>query len=278
MSDLNFPFDDTLPPDDNRHLHAENDFLLRKLQEEFGATHFFEENVPATLQNAFLKTVLEAEGLCSENQRKVPIFQRLQFPYCLDDMYLTDEGVNHELRRLQSLLFEYHIVVDSIYENDPRIMYRFILNELFNQLVDDVPVSSYYVHFCYEEFFPNDIEELRTDTIEFIHELLDQSLSMEYNMLSAVMRCRDRRIQREVFLENLDAFYENFRQLHLKYVEIADVDLQGKLATVHFNVNYEAVMHDSDVITIDGNGFFRFTRESVPFWSIEEISFPGLVI
>jgi len=81
---------------------------------------------------------------------------------------IPDSEMESELDKLIELLYDNNIVIDFIHDIEDREAYLFITEELLNETMDDIRVPNMYSHFIYEEFHPNDEDDINLRSGEFL--------------------------------------------------------------------------------------------------------------
>lgn len=81
---------------------------------------------------------------------------------------IPDSEMEEELNRLIELLYANNIVIDFIHDIGDREAYIFIIEELLDETMDDIRIPDMYSHFIYEEFHPNDEDDIELWTGEFL--------------------------------------------------------------------------------------------------------------
>jgi hypothetical protein len=104
-----------------------------------------------------------------ENAAEITVRERIGNPAVRPVSDISDAELEAELDRLLELLYEHNIVVDFINEVDDREVYRFIIEELLDEMMDDIRIPEMYSHFTYEDFHPNDEEDVKQWAEEFLH-------------------------------------------------------------------------------------------------------------
>src|SRR5215211_4677415 len=124
--------------DRQENLHIENQILKLKMQAESGA--YFEElnnNLPPEIENDFLKQV-QAFEQAWQNVQQSAVYELLGKPDYKKDELLSDAELKFELKRLFAILEEHNIWLDVLGDQEPRVIYRFITEELFLHQTDDL--------------------------------------------------------------------------------------------------------------------------------------------
>lgn len=77
------------------------------------------------------------------------------------------------------------IEVGVIYEVPARELYRFITEELMEYEVDSFSYPGMKRHFIYEEFHPNDLEDLKKNALEFLRMVGEQDFKFLHFYLAS---------------------------------------------------------------------------------------------
>lgn len=163
-----------------------------------------------------------------ENATEISVRERIGNPLIrpLSDISDDDE-LENELDQLLELLYANNIVVDFINDVDDREAYRFITEELLDEMMDDIRIPDMYSHFTYEDFHPNDNEDVK----QWAEEFLEAFFENDDEMLTLALgkdELKDSR-GRAISLEN---FKDLVNEFHLKHIAIMAFSVQAEEATV----------------------------------------------
>jgi hypothetical protein len=163
-----------------------------------------------------------------ENATEISVRERIGNPLIrpLSDISDDDE-LENELDQLLELLYANNIVVDFINDVDDREAYRFITEELLDEMMDDIRIPDMYSHFTYEDFHPNDDEDVK----QWAEEFLEAFFEHDDEMLTLVLgkdELKDSR-GRAISLEN---FKDLVNEFHSKHIAIMAFSVQAEEATV----------------------------------------------
>jgi hypothetical protein len=279
---------DTIPPSsldpmfDETPLNpeVENEILQMKLKAEFGAeTQFFGDDLPAELQNDFLKSVYAYEQMYSQDLPGISVYAKIGRPYYLQEADLTDSGITKEIERIRKMLFDNNIVLDVGYEYAARKIYAFITNELFVHEIENMDMPGYYRHFIYEEFHPNHEEDLKSLAKNFVDALMNQSLDENYsNLHYSDLTINETTLEFEEACSTIKGFYNDFASINIENYEVSSVEVNEFDASLHFYIRYEAALKGDGKTVIAGNGCLHFVNEFGHCWFIDKIKLPGLAI
>ena len=81
---------------------------------------------------------------------------------------VPDSELAGELEALIKLLHANGIVIEFIHDIEDREAFDFITEELLDETMDDIHSPGMYSHFIYEEFHPNDEDDIELWTGEFL--------------------------------------------------------------------------------------------------------------
>lgn len=265
---------------ESENVNLENELLLMKLKAEFGGEHFMSEDLPPQLTNQFLQSVYDFEKAYVENGDQISVYEKISSPYIVPIDSLNEEGVLLELNRLTKLLADKNILLDCIYETNPRVLYRFISEELMKQEVDTITIEGFYLHFIYEEFYPNVEEDIKSHLKDFILELINRSLREDWNILSNQFFLSGAGAEitaRDAYNRINDSLSE-FEQLDLISLEFTSIQKVDQIYEVDYSICYNATCINNEVINIQGNGNGKFMQDEHAQWTLAKFTMPGLVL
>jgi len=180
---------------------------------------------------------------------------------------------------LFELLYQNNIAIDFIHEQDDREVYRFITEELLNETTDDIHIPGMVSHFIYEEFHPNDRDDVEQAANEFLYALFKQELkdteSMFYHTVSIEnMRDSDGNpISQEQFKKMVADFYEAYPVITEHSIQVTEVALDGDNATADVHTVWHAVPKDKNtVIKHEGVSKFKLARSIYGGWDVTQVS------
>ncbi len=107
----------------------------------------------------------------------IPIRRRIGNPQIRPVSEIPDSELEEELNKIVELLYANNIVIEFIHDLESRDAYAFITEELLNETVDDIHIPDLYTHFIYEEFHPNDEDDIELWTSEFLDTFFKEGTS-----------------------------------------------------------------------------------------------------
>lgn len=129
------------------------------LKEKYGMLGEHSVNpLPPELHLQWLNDVIAFEEQWA-NASTITVNDRLGNPVLLPAHELTDAQLDVEWRRLQQLMKKNGLELCSIYTVPIRELYRFAVEELMSEEIDDIRLPNMTTHFIYEEFYPEEEED-----------------------------------------------------------------------------------------------------------------------
>jgi hypothetical protein len=261
-------------------LIAENEALREKINTEFGGTlSSAKSSLPPEIENQFLRSVYAFESMDRENIPKVPISKKIGDAVFKRADSMSDEELHQELKKLVGTLYKHHVILNTVTEYDERIIYEFILNELFPYEIENIDIPGYFCHFCYEDFHPNHEYDLRRHTNEFVEQSIKKSLHEKYNDLYNIVisKTGDALSPEEAFFR-IKRSYLDFSKLELNKMEIEKVAIDETAALVEFFIDYDGYLPNDEKVNLQGKATLQFTKDYGEFWYISKINMPGMEV
>jgi hypothetical protein len=213
-----------------------------------------------------------------ENATEITVRERIGNPGIRPLSDISDAELEAELDRLLELLYENNIVVDFINEVDDREVYRFIIEELLDEIMDDIRIPEMYNHFTYEDFHPNDEEDVKQWAEEFLQaffEYDDERLTLALGKEGL----KDR-LGRAISLEEFKAMVNEFQT---KYIAIMAFSVQaegakvdGDYAEVNVTTAWQGLKNDGKTI-VRKTGPSKISLKRSPYsgWDVIQAEIPG---
>ncbi len=156
------------PLNEKDGIEEENNFLKMKLMLEHGADFGGnnENELPAELENEFLKNVMAFEQQWAE-RKTIKVFDKIGRPDRFKPVAgIEEEDIHSAWKELRDYLNEHGIDLDACSPKvTPRELYRFAVEELFDEEMDDMDMPGWTTNFIYDEFYPdkefNNTESIR---------------------------------------------------------------------------------------------------------------------
>jgi len=149
--------DDFSELNNDERIKAENNFLKLKLMLEKGAIlHRQEEDLPSEIEHQFLNHVFALEKQMDEH-KTITIIEKLGNPtYFKPTNEIPEAGFEQAWEELSQYMQRYGVAVAVFTPNiSAKELYRFSIEEIFNQEILDVNHPGLMLYFIYEEFYPD---------------------------------------------------------------------------------------------------------------------------
>ncbi len=258
--------------DDNQDLpklniEEENEFKKLKLNIEYGMDFGknANPNIPAEIEGHFLDYISNFEK-AYKDAKQISVYEKLGKPTFRPSSELNDEEVKSELEAVFQLMNSHSLELSVLchYENEDRLIYDFLVNQLFLEEIDDMYVPGMITNFIYEEFHPNHKYDLERDTSDFLNMFLNKKSTFydEYHSKDALNHIE------------LNNFRDLFRKFKMTSLEITDVNFDEEDATVNFKIDFWGKAEGSDYKTaFSGNGSMTFKKQ-YGYWYVKMVELP----
>ncbi len=266
--------------DENQHelLRFNNELKKIKLSVEYGADFPFEvEGLPPEIESQWLDHMLELEEAFS-NRKIISVYEKIGCPAYKRTQEITGEELKTELKRLIDILFRNEIVVDTLCEVEDRILYQFIIHDLFNEEIDDIPVRGIVTYFIYEDFYPNDELDVSEACHEAVHMIFNKEneFYLDFLFTTEQMEVYGMIINSDVLLDRITGFRKKHKSFEITHFNITSLDIENAFATVGFYISYLGLLHDGCGKKLYfGVGGFELRKEPEG-WIFTKIDLPGL--
>ncbi|MDQ6889643.1 MAG: hypothetical protein M3Z56_05155 [Bacteroidota bacterium] len=263
------PEDEKFSDNPEENLRLENDFLKMKMMAESGALFGGEGDLPADIENQFLKNIIEFEQ-ANSNSNPQKIYELIGKPEFADEENLSESEFIMEFERLQNLLKNNSIHVDFIKERDDRFKYKFITTELFDHESIFIPVQEMTVNFIYEEFHPDHEQEIKDTTDRFFNDFFNRELSIDTAYLNNEHILPDGKvISKQQVINKFQSMYEAVPGFENTSFIIDDAQFElkeneSRISGMGFSegtVTYDLLFEDGDRKKVHGPFKIYFSRE-----------------
>ncbi len=241
MEENNYP-DDELP---KLSLEEENEFKRMKLTLETNAVFpdFKKENLPPEIESMFLDTIMNFQN-AYQGANKISIYNRLGKPNVKSSDTLSELEIGIELDKIIQLLYDNGIGFNTNYKYKKKLLYDFIISEFFEFEIDDIQIGNMFIHFSYENFHPNDNEDVKKECNAFWKEFLNGN----HEFFNANEEENPVKNSKELRL-----FYDSFDTFKIKKI---------KTKEVIFDVEKESAKAN---VVLDFEGFLKGEKEPIRF-------------
>ncbi|MEZ4861888.1 MAG: hypothetical protein R3C14_11285 [Caldilineaceae bacterium] len=255
-----------------------NEKKRRELAERYGAS-FGESDVqmPAEAEAEWLNYIEEFERQFEDAER-ISVRAYLGNPHVRPLMAIAPPQLEEELDNLLEFMFLNGIAVHFLAEVADSEAYRFILEELFDEKIDNVRIPGMTTNFIYEEFHPNDEHDAKIWANDFLLSLFDHHREGVEIALSRD-ELYDRRgapITHAAMMRRVDAFFARHPQITDTKITPLTCKLEGEYAQVEVATTWTSVhTNPKEMIQFVGRSHFRLKRSSYGGWDIVQADIAG---
>jgi hypothetical protein len=267
--------------DAEENLKIENEILHLKLKAELGGELLGSGSLLPALENQFLKNILEFEHAYA-NSGQVKIFDLIGRPSFNHIDSLNDEEISQALQEIDLLLKQKQIILEFSGTYHPRLRYKFITEEFFEQQTDSLQIAGMITHYFYEEYHPDHRSEIESKVTAFIEGWIHRETDMYSIELSDSIISPDGTVfSKEHVLHKIQEVFAAYHQfLESSYsIESIVFDLNEDNETgsglVQGFMSYNAISVKGDTVKFEGSFEFRLLME-YNWWSVTYFIFPGI--
>lgn len=256
----------------------ENEMKKARLMAEKGAKFSDFSQLPPALESQWLDQISAFDDAFN-NSKRIRIKKYLGNPILRLPSELSDEEVTSELNEIMELLHMNNLNLDTICEVKEREVYRFIVEELMEQEIDDMNLAGWTTNFIYEEFYPNHEHDIKRDIEDFINTLFSKRKEYCDMSLAETLISHDESqissLEVKAKLINFIDSIEHARFLRLEFVE-NQISEEGAVQKIF--IDYELrIQGTRELIKHAGEGVFNFVVK-YDLYYISGIDIPGLRI
>jgi hypothetical protein len=239
-----------------------------------------DHELPPEVENDFLKQVQIFEEAW-QNVKQVAVYELIGRPDYKKEESLSDAEIEPELENLHQLLNEHNMSLNVIGEYPPRVIYKFITEELFVHQTDDLNLPGWSTNFIYEEFHPNHSLDIENRANEFIQSWLEKRFcEYSWELADDFVLPDGRILSKELLLSKFNVIFESFAEFRNGKSKINDISFQwddqqqNGIGHADGFLRYEAVLENSEMMNISGEFKLYMSNES-GWWKIFYFDFPG---
>lgn len=214
-------------------LGAENELMKLKMMAEFGGDFIGSEDIPADVENQFLKQIMSFHKR-HDKSALTTVYKFIGEPEYNHVNDMTDTEVKKDLKKLFSLMNKNGVSLDVLAETPEREVYRFITEELFKHEIEDVKMKGWVNQFIYEEFHPNPDYDVRNAVSYCIPALFNkgQALFEEHfseNLKDSLGLTTDI----DDLKEKITAFWNHHYSVKLEKYKITEINMDETKKSAH---------------------------------------------
>ena len=266
-------------------LITENEILKLKLMLERGATFGTNKDlpIPPEIENEFLKHIMEFENQLDKSGRiKVGNVLKLGDQFRHPDR-IPDHQIEEAWQTLKSYmnLKDIELVVSSP-NVTPRELYKFVIDELVMEEIDEVKPEGCVACFFYDEFHPDPVFESEKALRDCFFACLFEPQPMANFMFS--LRPVDIMINGKwydhcddaiVVLNRFKSFYQKLELKELVF-DLFEVEKNNKVTVPGHYKASAVVAGDHEEISLSGKFMAELDKHPVGYWFISKIQVEGI--
>ena len=258
-----------------------NEYKREDLAEKYGA-HFSLEsnsNLPAEVEAQWLEHIDEFERQF-ENATQIPLREFVGSPSTRPLADIPPSELEAELNHLLDLLAEHGVFVDFLHEVETNEAYRFIIEELLDEEIDNMRIPGLQLHFTYEDFHPNDEEDAKMWAEEFLDAFFGNDGEQLAVAISDV-ELRDARGE-PISPAQMRQLMARFHASHAFISNFAATPLacevDGDRATVEITLSWESSSQNlAQTVATTGRAMLHLKRSQYGGWDVTQAILPGLL-
>lgn len=175
-----------------------------------------------------------------EEAPRVTVRERIGNPKIRPADEIPDSEMEEELDKLIELLYANNVVIDFIHDIGDREAYLFIVDELLDETMDDIHIPDMYSHFIYEEFHPNDEDDVELWAGEFLDTFFKEGTEGFFIPIGdkELYDAEGNSIAQEEFRKQIDEFHALYPVIAEYKYEIHGLHIEGDYATVEVETSW----------------------------------------
>ena len=274
---------ENLPEDEK--LKADNDFLKMKMMLEngaqFGDMQGGNNSLDPAIENIFLRNVMAFEEKFAGERKVIKLFDKIGRPaQFVPVSKIPANDFETAWKELDDYLQMKNICLNAL---SPKVtaqeLYRFTVEELFNEELDDFDLDGFTTNFTYDEFYP-DIEYENTNTAveDCITAILrTQPLEWMTYFYKGILTLNNHlQLSEDDFKAKVNAFKQAYDEIDTVEIAATGFTVQGNCCTVKGNYSC-AAMVDKDTIQLSGDWEVVFEQDTdLNYWYINNVQIAGI--
>ena len=259
-------------------MKIENELLKLKLSAEPGGTFETLSDIPADIENDFLKNVLAFEHAHALAIEKT-VYEVLGKPEFKKSDEVSDDDLSTELNYLDELLHQQSIAVDYLAHYPDRIKYQFLTEELFQHESSMFSMPGMTMHYTYEEFHPNHDYDINSQSERFFNDWFEMKFNEYSYELASVFKLPDgSEVDNKTVKEKIQWMHQSFTGFSNYTATISQ--LQFNLADdegtgfSEGTVAYDAALENGEMVHFSGPFKLSFIYD-YNMWQVNYFNWPG---
>jgi hypothetical protein len=252
------------------NIEQENEFKKLKLSLEHGAEFLdfkSKTDLPPEIEGQFLDYISNFET-AFKNAKPISVYEKIGKPEFKAAATLSDDELVVELERIEAIMRQNNLNLDVLcdYENEGRLIYTFITEELFLSETDDMNVFGMTTNFIYEEFHQNHKYDIEHGCADFLRSYFDKTSDFyeQYMQEDA-----ENHIELNHFRTAFDSF--SFNKL-----ETSETTFGEENGITTFEIDFSGIMEGShETLSFIGKGTMSFNYK-YGYWYVKNVKLPSI--
>jgi hypothetical protein len=255
-----------------------NEQKRRFLEEQYGARFpDTPSNLTPEAEGDWLDYITEFERQYTANGQ-VTLREFLENPDVRPLTSIPPDELAAATDALMDLLIENNVEVHFDREVSDAEVYRFVTEELFNEMMDNIRIDQMMHTFMYDDYHPDEVTHLRCDAETFLNAIFFRHRMIIWHSLS-IDRLLDHAgnpILPRDFMQSLEKFYRAVPKFTLHRVETVSVEPGSLYSTVTATVTWSGRASGSDgVVGGSGIAVLKFVASPAGGWDVAQVNVPG---
>lgn len=279
MNDEDQTYED-LSPDEM--LNAENELELLRLNLEYGAESYIDDDTPPEVVSMFLKQIRTFEENMKSGEGLTTIQEVLADLEPVDASQHSEEEIEELIEAFLNLLLENGILIDRPDHISPLEYYQFLTTVLVRQPIMKERPEGFAAGYIYDEMVFDAPHFAEQNAIECIDEILDLENPYDGIHLYDLVAYNDQDfISKAEFISLIEEWSEDMEYLDLELLEVDSViDVGKSKKTVFVTIDYAYALTDDDENTEDfrHDGLAVVEMELInKNWVVTYLKVPGIL-
>jgi hypothetical protein len=191
---------------------------------------------------------------------------------------ISDSEIEEELDKLLELLYNNTVVIDFLHDIEDRDAYIFIVEELMDETMDDIRIPDMYSHFIYEEFHPNDRDDIELWAGEFLDTFFNEGTEGFFIPIGdeELYDAEGNLISQEEFKKQINDFHALYTIITEFRHKIINLNVEGDYSTVEVETSW-AGLNEREQAMVRYHGFstLRLKRSLDIGWDVIQAKIVG---
>lgn len=213
-----------------------------------------------------------------ENSPPITVRQRIGNPQLRLADEIPDLEIQEELDALLELLDQNTVSISFLHEISDREAYIFITEELLSETMDDVRIPDMFSCFIYEDFHPNDEDDIELWTREFLDAFFEEGTEAFFLPIGdkELYDAEGCLISVEEFKKQIDDFHALYYAVTEFKHEIVKLIINGDYANVEVNTSWAGLSKSEQaVVRYQGLSGLRLKRSFDIGWDVIQAKIVG---